>query len=64
MEKNGNTMSQGDKVVHRKTGVKYASPDAQGEVKEVDVQEEQVLVKWASGTEEWLPLSNLERVER
>lgn len=64
MEKNGNTLSPGNKVVRRDaTGTKTASPEGVGEVQMVDIPEEHVLVKWASGSEEWVPLAKLEHAE-
>lgn len=60
MEKNGNTVSAGDKVFQRNAADKVAS-HIEGTVCDVDVAEELALVKWAHGVERWVPLSALEK---
>jgi hypothetical protein len=62
MEKNGNTLAPGDKVQYVGRGTKLAATRERGEVKDVDVDEQSVLVKFAHH-EAWLPFAELERGE-
>lgn len=63
MEKNGNTLAPGDKVLYTGRaahGVKLAASRERGEVEDVDPDTGDVRVKFAHHTT-WVAMSDLER---